>query len=142
MDPRTVWYTANLNQDVAFNRNIKIWFAWLAKYDKIYHLGSTEKAVEKLFYREETRLRAHPAGGVIGPDEWVDVFLYAGYYEQTWLDLGSAFAGFVHKGDWKTIKKEYDSDDTPGDDNSFAVYNAVQCTDTQWPLSWAKWVLN
>lgn len=36
---------------------------------------------------------------MIGPDEWVDVFLYAGYYEQTWLQLGSAFAGFVHNGD-------------------------------------------
>jgi pimeloyl-ACP methyl ester carboxylesterase len=139
VDPRTVWYTANLNQDVAFNRNINIWFAWVAKYNKIYHLGSTEKAVQKLFYSEEARLLKHPAGGKIGPDEWVDVFLYAGYYEQTWLDLGSLFANFVHKGDWKAVKAEYDSDDTPGDDNGFAVYNAVQCTDTQWPLSWAKW---
>ena len=26
-----------------------------------------------------------------------------------------------------------------GDDNGFAVYAAVQCTDTQWPTSWAKW---
>jgi pimeloyl-ACP methyl ester carboxylesterase len=137
--PRKVWYAANLNQDIAFNRNIKIWFAWVAKYHKVYHLGTTEKAVEKLFYREEARLLKHPAGGVIGPDEWVDVFLYAGYYEQTWVEVGSAFAGFVHKGDWKTIKDLYDSDDTPGDDNGFAVYNAVQCTDVQWPLSWAKW---
>ena len=139
VDPRKVWYAANLSQDIAFNRNIKIWFAWVAKYHKVYHLGSTEKAVEKLFYREEARLLKHPAGGVIGPDEWVDVFLYAGYYEQTWTDLGSAFAGFVHQGDWKTIKNLYDSDDTPGDDNGFAVYNAVQCSDVQWPLSWAKW---
>jgi diguanylate cyclase (GGDEF)-like protein len=139
VDPRDVWYKANLKQDVAFNRNIKIWFAWLAKYHTVYHLGSTEKAVEKLFYREEKRLLKHPAGGVIGPDEWVDVFLYAGYYEQTWLQLGSAFTGFVHKNDWKTIKDLFDSDDTPGDDNGFAVYNAVQCTDVQWPLSWAKW---
>ena len=45
VDPRDVWYKANLNQDVAFNRNIKIWFAWLAKYHNVYHLGSTEKAV-------------------------------------------------------------------------------------------------
>ena len=27
VDPRNVWYQANLNQDVAFERNIKIWFA-------------------------------------------------------------------------------------------------------------------
>jgi hypothetical protein len=29
--------------------------------------------------------------------------------------------------------------DAPGDDNGFAVYNAVQCTDVQWPTSWAVW---
>ena len=139
VDPRRVWYQANLDQDLAFNRNIDIWFAWIAKYNKIYGLGSTEKAVQNLFYSEQARLLKHPAGGVIGPDEWVDTFLQAGYYEQTWLTLGSAFAGFVHKGDWKTIKSLYDNTDTPGNDNSFAVYNAVQCTDVQWPLSWAKW---
>ena len=27
--------------------------------------------------------------------------------------------------------------DTPGDDNGYAVYDAVQCTDVQWPQSWA-----
>src|SRR5262249_40685257 len=139
VDPRRVWYGANLDQDLAFNRNIKIWFGWLAKYNKVYRLGSTEKAVEKLFYREEAALLKHPAGGKIGPDEWVDIFLQAGYYEQTWLDMGSAFAGFVHKGDWKTLKTLYDQTDTPGDDSGYAVYNAVQCTDVQWPLSWAKW---
>ncbi|MBV9384749.1 MAG: alpha/beta fold hydrolase, partial [Streptosporangiaceae bacterium] len=139
VDPLRVWYAANLDQDIAFNRNIDIWFSWIAKYNKIYGLGATEKAVQDLFYSEQARLLKHPAGGVIGPDEWVDTFLQAGYYEQTWLQLGSAFAGFVHKGDWKTIKALYDNTDTPGNDNGFAVYNAVQCTDVQWPLSWAKW---
>ena len=33
----------------------------------------------------------------------------------------------------------YKAVDTPGDDNGFAVYNAVQCTDVQWPTSWAVW---
>ena len=51
VDPRNVWYQANLDQDVAFDRNIKIWFGWLAKYDSVYHLGKTEKAVEKLLLR-------------------------------------------------------------------------------------------
>jgi hypothetical protein len=139
VDPRRVWYNANLDQDLAFNRNINIWFAWIAKYNKIYGLGSTEKAVQNLFYSEEAALLKHPAGGVIGPDEWVDTFLLAGYYEQTWLQLGSAFAGFVHKGDWQTIDSLYTSTDGPGNDNGFAVYNAVQCTDVQWPLSWDKW---
>ena len=33
----------------------------------------------------------------------------------------------------------YQSVNTPGNDNGFAVYNAVQCTDVQWPTSWAVW---
>jgi len=141
VDPRDVWYAANLNQDVAFNRNIKIWFAWLAKYHNVYHLGNTEQAVQKLFYSEEARLLKHPAGGEIGPDEWTDIFLEAGYYEQTWLQLGSALAGYIHnaKGAVKTLENLYVGTDSPGNDNEFAVYNAVQCTDVQWPLSWAKW---
>ena len=139
VDPRTVWYTANLNQDVAFNRNINIWFAWIAKYNKVYHLGSTETAVRNLFYKEEAALLRHPAGGVIGPDEWVDIFLTAAYYEQTWLQLGSAFAGFVHSNDVGTLVSLYEGTDSPGNDNSFAGYLAVECTDAQWPLSWAKW---
>jgi hypothetical protein len=139
VNPLRIWYAANLDQDVAFNRNINIWFGWLARYHKVYGLGSTEKAVQSLFYREEALLRKHPAGGLIGPDEWVDIFLSAGYFNQTWTTLGSAFAGYVHKGDWKTLKSLFASADGLGDDNEFAVYNAVQCTDIQWPLSWAKW---
>jgi pimeloyl-ACP methyl ester carboxylesterase len=141
VDPRRVWYAANLDQDIAFNRNIKIWFGWIAKYHKVYGLGTTEKAVENLFYSEEANLLKHPAGGKIGPDEWVDIFLQAGYYEQTWLQMGSAFAGFIHNsaGALQNLENLYVAIDGLGNDNGFAVYNAVQCTDVQWPLSWKKW---
>jgi pimeloyl-ACP methyl ester carboxylesterase len=142
VDPRDVWYKANLKQDIAFNRNINIWFGWLAKYNRVYHLGATEAAVSKLWYAEQATLTDHPINGVVGPDEWDDIFLEAGYYQLTWLQLGSAFA------DWEnthsaaaasTLVSLYQQSDTPGDDNSFAVYNAVQCTDVQWPTSWAVW---
>ena len=139
VDPRRVWYNANIDQDYAFNRNIDIWFAWVAKYNKVYHLGSTEKAVEKLYYSELPKLAAHPAGGKIGPDELGDSLQQAAYYEQTWVQVAQAWSQLVNKRDHRGIKSIYDSSQTPGNDNSFAVYNAVQCTDTQWPLSWAKW---
>jgi pimeloyl-ACP methyl ester carboxylesterase len=139
VDPRDVWYQANLNQDVAFNRNIKIWFGWLAKYDSVYHLGTTEQAVEHLWYKEKDALRGHPAGGIVGPDEFSDIFLYAGYYQFFWLDLADAFAGWVHNADADTLIADYQSLDGPGDDNGFAVYLGVQCTDVQWPLKWSTW---
>lgn len=142
VNPQDVWYKANLNQDIAFNRNINIWFGWLAKYNSHYHLGATAAAVSKRWYAEKATLAKHPISGVIGPDEWTDIFLEAGYYQQTWLQLGSAFA------DWenthsaaaaKALVNLYQGTDTPGNDNGFAVYNAVQCTDVQWPTSWRVW---
>ena len=62
VDPRGVWYQDNLDQDVAFNRNINIWFGWLAQYNSIYHLGATEQAVARtlLYDRGQARL---PSGG-------------------------------------------------------------------------------
>ena len=139
VDPRAVWYKANLNQDIAFNRNINIWFGWLAKY---YHLGATEAAVSKRWYAEQATLAKHPISGVVGPDEWTDIFLEAGYYEQTWLQLGSAFANWANTHNAaaaKVLVTLYQQTDTPGNDNEFAVYNAVQCSDVQWPTSWAVW---
>ncbi|MEU4192422.1 alpha/beta fold hydrolase [Kribbella sp. NPDC026611] len=139
VDPRNVFYQANLNQDVAFNTIIKIWFGWLAKYDAVYHLGRTEKAVETLFYRTEARLSLHPADGKIGGDEWVDIFLPTGYKQASWTLLGDAFARFVHNGDVANLENLYLIIDGLGNDNSYAVYNAVQCTDAQWPTQWSTW---
>jgi pimeloyl-ACP methyl ester carboxylesterase len=141
VDPRGVWYQDNFDQDVAFQRNIDIWFAWLAKYDRVYHLGSSEARVAHTFHTAERQLAAAPAGGVVGPDEWTDVFLEAGYYEQTWLDLGSLLSEWVNKHDAKAaadLVAEYQSVDAPGDDNEYAGYLAVQCTDAPWPHSWSK----
>jgi|HubBroStandDraft_5_1064220.scaffolds.fasta_scaffold06326_4 pimeloyl-ACP methyl ester carboxylesterase len=146
VDPRTVWYQANLNQDVAFNRNVNIWFSWLAKYHKTYHLGTTEAQVRRRWYAEQARLAKHPIKvgkkAVVGPDEFSDIFLEAGYYEQTWLELGQAFSQWANTHSakaGKAIVSLYEGTDTPGSDNSFAGYVAVECTDVQWPLSWKKW---
>jgi pimeloyl-ACP methyl ester carboxylesterase len=139
VDPRGVWYQANLAQDLAFEKNINIWFGWLAKYDDVYHLGKTAKAVSRLFYAEQAALYKHPAGGVVGGDEWNDIFLTAGYYQFTWTDLGAAFAGWVNNHDGATLVAEYEGTDGPGNDNGFAMYDATQCTDAQWPTQWSTW---
>jgi pimeloyl-ACP methyl ester carboxylesterase len=132
----------NLDQDGPFNRNADIWFAWLAKYDSVYHLGKTEKAVQDLYYASQEQLGLHPAGGVVGPDEWNDIFVEAGYYEQTWEQLGQAFSDWVNQHDTAAAKELislYRSTDGPGDDNEFAVYLGVLCTDSHWPLNWTTW---
>ena len=139
VNPERIWYLANLDQDVAFNRNINIWFGWIAKYDSVYHLGKTEVAVRKLWYSTLHTLGQHPADGKIGASEWTDIFLYAGYYESTWTDLADTFAGYIHKHDVANLEQQYLAANGYGDDNGYAVYLGVQCTDVQWPRTWSKW---
>ena len=141
VDPRGVWYQDNFDQDVAFQRNIQIWFGWLAKYNSVYNLGSTEAQVYRTFNKAQTALASSPAGGEVGPDEWADIFLEAGYYEQTWEDLGSLFSEWVNNpgpSSAASLVKAFESTDGVGNDNEYAGYLAVQCTDTAWPNSWSK----
>ena len=145
VNPLRVWYKANLDQDLAFDRNIDIWFGWLAKYHSVFKLPvtvTTEKQVRALFYAEEAKLGKSPAGGVVGPDEWVDIFLLPAYFEQTWVQWGHAFADWVNTHSAaaaSTLVGLYQSVDAPGNDNGFAGYLAVECTDAHWPHSWAIW---
>ena len=141
VDPRGVWYQDNFDQDVAFQRNIQIWFGWLAKYNSVYNLGSTEAQVYRTFNKAQNALAASPAGGEVGPDEWADIFLEAGYYEQTWEDLGSLFSEWINNpgpSSAADLVNAFESTDGVGDDNGYAGYLAVQCTDTAWPNSWSK----
>ena len=141
VNPGRVWYQANLDQDIAFDRNIKIYFRWLADHDDVYHLGRTARKVEKLFYAEQAALTRKPAGGVLGPDELTDVFLQAGYYVFGWESVASAFASWVRDRDATALRKLYDTSNpkTAGSDNGYAIYLGVQCTDAPWPASWSQW---
>ena len=141
VDPRRVWYQANLDQDVAFDRNIKIWFGWLAKYDDVYHLGTTAEAGRGALLREQQQAaRQQPAGGMIGPDEWTDIFLGAGYYVYGWEDLAEAFsAGST------TVTHAAHGDCTTRNPPARATTTASRSTTRssaptpQWPQSWSTW---
>jgi len=139
VDPRGVWYGDNLDQDVAFDRNILIWYGWVAQHDDAYHLGKTQAAVQRVVDEQLLKTSFTPAGGVIGPDEILDVIQQASYYQLRWPLLGEALARFVNKGDWQNWKTLFEAFGGRGDDNSYAVYLAVQCTDVQWPQSWNQW---
>jgi len=129
VDPTRVWEAANYDQDRAFEKTIKIYFAWVAKYDSIYHLGKTEAAVEKLYYNQYQKLRTTPAGGKIGSSEWNDIFLQAGYYVFGWEDIATAFSKWVNDKDPAPLLALYPP---PGDDNGYAIYLGVQCSDAKW----------
>lgn len=142
VDPRGVWYEGNLGQDKPFDRNINIWFDWIAKHDSTYHLGDTAKKVNQLFYATRKKLDKTPVqaqGGKLGGSEWTDAFLYAGYYQSTWTDLADTFSAFINDDDVDALEAAYLDASGYGDDNGYAVYLGVQCTDVKWPTSWKKW---
>ena len=132
VDPRKVWYRANLDQDVAFEHNLRAFFGWLASHDAAYHLGATRDEVMQHYDEVKSQLAATPIQGIVGPDEWDDIFLYAGYVQFLWPELCGVFADWVSAGAGAPVVSEYRSFDSPGDDNSYAVYNGVSCTDDTW----------
>src|SRR5262249_28692844 len=81
--PSGVWYDANLDQDRAFEKNLNALFAWIAKYDAVYHLGRTQQAVRSYFLKLRTQLNEAPAKGIVGGDELTDTYQVGGY-----IDLG------------------------------------------------------
>ena len=138
VDPRGVWYGDNLDQDVQFDKNIQTWFTWVARYDAVYHLGTTGKAVKAKYYATLQKLRKSPAEGKIGPDEWTDIFLSAAYYVYGWEDVATAFSAYVNDGDASGLLDLY-PEPGPGTDNGYAIYLGTECTDVQWPTNWNKW---
>jgi pimeloyl-ACP methyl ester carboxylesterase len=139
VDPRRVWYRANLDQDAAFQTTIEAWFRWVARADSTYHLGGTALAVEQRYAAVAAELRQHPADGVLGPDELSDTVLEAGYDAAWWPELAQALAEEVSLGDPGRLVHDWRSINEPTDDNGYAVYLAVDCTDAAWPADWATW---
>ena len=136
---RDVYYRLNLSQDPGFDRNLGIWFGWVASHDDVYHLGRTQAAVKGVFDEQLVKLAHDPAAGAVGPDEWLDVFQQVSYSQTQWPVLGSAFAGWVDNGDGATLKALFEQVGARGNDNGYAAYLAVECTDTPSPRDWKTW---
>jgi pimeloyl-ACP methyl ester carboxylesterase len=143
INPNRVWWQSNLDQDFAFDKVIGMFFDWVAKHDAAYGLGSDGADVERTYYKVLSALRHSPqAGGRIGPSEWNDAFVLAGYGVFAWDAVARAFAAAVNDGNYAPIKAIYDAfqgTPGPGADNGYAVYLAVICTDAPWPRAWETW---
>ncbi len=138
VDPTGVWYTDNIDQDYAFQGRMNAFYAWVARYDSAYDLGSTEAQVQAAYYRARNRLLADPVDGTIGPDELDDTFLLGAYQDQLWPGLAQALSSYLNQGNDEDLIGQYQAYGTQNE-NEFAVYNAVECSDVSWPRSFAYW---
>src|SRR6202035_51192 len=73
VNPTGAWYTDNIDQDYAFQGRLDAFFAWTAKYNSVYHLGSTTAQVHDAYYQVRAKLEKSPLNGpdgaMVGPDE-------------------------------------------------------------------------
>jgi pimeloyl-ACP methyl ester carboxylesterase len=138
VDPTGVWYEDNVQQDYAFQGRMDAFFAWVAQYDGTYHLGSTASEVQAAWYKARDQLLAHPIDGTIGADDFDDTFLQGGYLDQLWPGFAQALSSYLNDGQTAGIINQYQGNGVQGE-NEFAVYNAVQCSDVNWPRSWSFW---
>jgi len=140
--PQGVWYTDNIDQDYAFQGRIEAFFAWVAGDDSTFHLGSTTAQVRQAWYTARNRLKAQPISGpsgpMIGADEFDDTFLEGGYENAYWPGLAEALSSYLLQNSASAMVAEYQQLGVQNE-NEFAIYNAVQCSDVNWPRSWAKW---
>src|SRR4029078_2022736 len=118
-------------------KNSKAYLPSLAEYSNFYDVGDTPQEVEDTFLATEAALNAHPIDGVFGGDELLDVFTGAAYYVYGWVDVGTAYAQYLHgEGSDALVHMYTDANPgTPGSDNGYAMYLGTQCTDTPWPRS-------
>ena len=138
VNPRGAWYADNIAQDYAFQGRIAAFFAWVAAHNSVFRLGSTAAQVNQAWHRARARLQAHPVDGMIGADDFDDTFLQGGYTSSLWPGLAAALATYLHGGGTGQIIAQYRQEGAPNE-NEFAVYNAVECSDVNWPRNWARW---
>jgi pimeloyl-ACP methyl ester carboxylesterase len=142
VDPTGAWYADNISQDYAFQNRFEAFFAWVAKYNSVYHLGTTTAQVQAAYYAARKRLTQTPIDGpngpMIGPDELDDTFLIGGYLTAIWPALAQALSQYRNSGSTGGLVSQYQQYGVQNE-NSFAVYNAVECADTAWPRNWSTW---
>ena len=142
VDPTGAWWQDNIEQDYAFQGRLEVFFAWMAKYDSVYHLGTTAAEVSASWYKARDQLEAHPipvnGTPLIGPDEFDDTMLIGGYDNSYWPGLAAALSSYLNDHSTSQLVSQYDQEGIQNE-NEFAVYNAVECSDVRWPRNWATW---
>ncbi|PYC88390.1 alpha/beta hydrolase [Streptomyces tateyamensis] len=143
--PSISWYDHNILQDQEHQRRFDAFAAWTAKADSVYHLGTDAASIEQAYHQVEAALRtdpvdAAPAPGKIGPAEFEDTFYGGGYNFLRWPRMATVLSAYVTQHDTRPLNIAYNRYAAPGaDDGTFPAYNAVQCTENNWPRDWEYW---
>lgn len=141
VDPTRYWYRSNLDQDKAFDRNLNLFFGWMAQNNATFRLGTSQSSIRGRYNQLVRNLDRYPAADKqLGPNELADALLPATYDVSDWPAIGRAFAALARSGQGGPLLGYYAGGNLGSAvENGYAVYNAVQCTDIRRP-AWSQWV--
>lgn len=139
VDPKRFWYASNLDQDVAFDKNLNRFFTWVARHNGKFHLGTKPAKIRAGYNALLTKLDRKPAaGGKLGPDELADAILGVGYGVYDWAGVATDYSRLRRFGRGYPMYARYASSVLGSEaENNYAVYLGVQCTDQRSP-GWSK----
>ncbi|EMF53427.1 MULTISPECIES: alpha/beta hydrolase [Streptomyces] len=139
-DPEQIWYRNNLDQSAAFEERWADFRSWAARHHTVYGLGDTSEKVLRSYERAAARLAARPAGGKVGPGQLQGAFLQAAYHDDLWPQRALALSAYL-KGDPKPLVQIAGPypEAAVEQENTSAVYTAVECNDGPWPTDWRVW---
>ncbi|WP_241777874.1 alpha/beta hydrolase [Streptomyces sp. CT34] len=137
--PQQIWYRNNLDQSAAFEHRWNDWLRWVAKHNDTYHLGSSKASVQRAYDTAIEQVRRKPVNGKIGPGQLQAAFLKTGYNDLFWPMRAYALSKYLHGDPKQLITQAMPSGDGKDEENSNAVYTAVECNDAAWPHDFRVW---
>ncbi|ANP54702.1 pimeloyl-ACP methyl ester carboxylesterase [Streptomyces griseochromogenes] len=135
VDPTVTTYASQYEQDPALQHRAGQFFAWAAKKDGTYHLGTTAAKVSATWDAVRKKLDAHPAGGRAGSAELDDLLASSMYTDLFWSDAAQAVSDY-RRGDASTL---LGATDQLGPGAVSPAQLAYNCVDDAWPRDWATW---
>ena len=98
MNPDGIYYGHFRSTVPASEVDLHGWFAWIAKYDSVFHLGDTHDKVEASYRGVLASVTEKPQS-TVGPFELTDLMFFAAYTKDRWAYVASALSDFVVRGD-------------------------------------------
>ncbi|GAA1697330.1 alpha/beta hydrolase [Kribbella yunnanensis] len=136
--PPDVFYQAAMAQSVAFQKRLGTYLAWVAKYDAVFHLGTTVRAVRANWDKTLDDFRTKPHGAV-GGHELISTAAAVLTSEVAWIDFSQVLSAYVVNGDDTGLVEFATPSTSPRAEQFTASFSAVTCVDSKWPAGKARY---
>jgi len=136
--PRDLFYKMAMSQSVAFEPRLNSYLRWVAKYDAVFHLGTTVRAVRANWNKTLADFRTKPHGAV-GGHELLSTAFGVLISEEGWTAFAQALSTYVVGGDDTALVEFATPNTSAGAERFTASFSAVICGDSKWSQSKATY---